>query len=256
MPAARIRAVTFDLWDTVLVDDSDEPKRREQGLLPKPAERRRLVFDFLSRHQPITQQEVDAAYDAVDSAFNRTWHQEHVTWTVTRRLTRLLSDLKRDLPENELSELVRLHEEMELCVRPDLAPSAREALQTLHGRYRLGVISDAIFSPGRALRRILEAEGLLDLFDACVFSDEVGRSKPARLMFATAAELLGIEPGELVHVGDREQNDVAGPQAAGARAILVTVVKDRRAGASRADAICKDYRELPGLLEALSAGGN
>jgi HAD superfamily hydrolase (TIGR01549 family) len=255
MPPARIRAVTFDLWDTVLVDDSDEPKRKNMGLLPKPQDRRRLVLEFLEKHAPVSVKEVNAAYDAVDSAFNHTWHQEHITWTVTQRLTRLLSDLNRDLPENELSELVRLHEEMELGVRPDLAPGAREALQALRGSYRLGVISDTIFSSGRTLRRILEAEGLLDLFDACVFSDEVGRSKPDRLMFETAAELLGIDIGELVHVGDREQNDVAGPQAIGARAILVTVVKDRRAGPSKADAICKDYRELPRLVDSLNAGG-
>ena len=25
---AAIRAITFDLWDTVLIDDSDEPKRK------------------------------------------------------------------------------------------------------------------------------------------------------------------------------------------------------------------------------------
>ena len=57
------------------------------------------------------------------------------------------------------------------------------------------------------------------------------------------------------HVGDRESNDVAGPQAVGARAILVTVVKDRRTGSSKADAICEDYRELPRLVDALNAGG-
>jgi len=255
MSPARIRAVTFDLWDTVLVNDSDEPKRKQKGLLPKPLERRRLVFEFLDKHNPVPKAQIDAAYDAVDQAFNQAWHGDLVTWTVTRRLTRILSDLKRELPEEELLKLVRLHEEMEVAVRPDLAPGVREALHALHGRYRLGVISDTIFSPGRALRRILEAEGLLDLFDAFAFSDEVGRSKPNQKMFTAAAELLGVKPEEMVHAGDRESNDVEGPQAVGARAILVTVVKDRRTGPSKADAICGDYGELPRLVDALNAGG-
>ncbi|GIT27925.1 MAG: hypothetical protein CM1200mP41_39690 [Gammaproteobacteria bacterium] len=30
-----IKAVTFDLWDTVIHDDSDEPKRAAQGLRSK-----------------------------------------------------------------------------------------------------------------------------------------------------------------------------------------------------------------------------
>ena len=250
-----IRAVTFDLWDTVLVDDSDEPKRKQKGLLPKPRERRRLVFEFLQKHAPVTQEEVDAAYDAADRAFNRAWHDGHSTWTVARRLAHLLSGLNRELPEPELAELVRLHEEMEVAVRPDLAPGVREALRALNGRYRLGVISDTVFSPGRALRRILEAEGLLDLFEAFAFSDEVGRSKPNEKMFAAAADQLGIRPKETVHVGDRESNDVEGPQAVGARAILVTVVKDRRGGPSKADAVCEDYRELPGIVDSLNAAG-
>jgi HAD superfamily hydrolase (TIGR01549 family) len=251
-----IRAVTFDLWDTVLVDDSDEPKRRQKGLLPKPQERRRLVFEFLEKHAPIPKKEVDAAYDAVDRAFNRDWHQNNHTWTVVRRLERLLTELKRKLPPDELAELVRLHEEMELEVRPDLAPGVREALLALRGRYRLGVISDTIFSPGRTLRRILEEENLLGLFEAFAFSDEVGASKPDRKMFDAAAAQLGIKPEQMLHVGDRESNDVAGPQAVGARAILVTVVKDRRSGPSKADAVCENYSGLPRLVDSLNAGGD
>jgi putative hydrolase of the HAD superfamily len=250
-----IRAVTFDLWDTVLVDDSDEPKRKQKGLLPKPQERRRLVVEFLEKHAPIRQADVDAAYDAVDRAFNHDWHQNNHTWTVARRLERLMAELKRELPQNELDELVRRHEEMELGVRPDLAPGVREALHALRDRYRLGVISDTIFSPGRTLRRILKEENLLDLFGAFAFSDEVGASKPDRKMFDAAAKQLGIKPDQMLHVGDRERNDVEGPQAFGARAILVTMVKDRRSGPSKADAVCEDYRELPRLVDSLNAGG-
>jgi putative hydrolase of the HAD superfamily len=250
-----IRAVTFDLWDTVLVDDSDEPKRKNMGLLPKPQERRRLVLEFLEKHAPISQEEVDAACDAVDRAFNHDWHENNRTWTVARRLERLLADMKRELPKDELAELVRRHEEMELDVRPDLAPGVREALHALRDRYRLGVISDTIFSPGRTLRRILREEGLLDLFEAFAFSDEVGASKPDPKMFDAAADQLGIKPEQMLHVGDREKNDIEGPQAVGARAILTTVVKDRRSGPPKADAVCEDYRELPRLVDSLNAGG-
>jgi hypothetical protein len=71
-----IRAITFDLWDTVFIDDSDEPKRAAQGLLAKPAERRKLVHQFLDRHKPISKEQVELAYDTVDAAFH------HVCFTM------------------------------------------------------------------------------------------------------------------------------------------------------------------------------
>ncbi len=45
-----IRAVTIDLWDTIIDDDSDEPKRKAKGLRTKAEERRHLVWAALDRH--------------------------------------------------------------------------------------------------------------------------------------------------------------------------------------------------------------
>lgn len=248
---SRVQAITFDLWDTVLVDDSDEPKRASRGLSSKREERRRMMHASIARHAPIERASVDTAYDTVDAAFHRVWHQQQVTWTVRDRLETLLRGLDQTLPDDEMDELVRRHEEMELEVRPDLAPGIRATLGALRKRYRLGVVSDAIFTPGRVLRLILEAEGLFTVFDAFAFSDEVGRSKPHPAMFEAASDLLGLAPGALIHVGDRESNDVTGPHRVGARAVLVTVVRDRRKGPSRAEAVCTDYAQLPSLVETL-----
>lgn len=247
----RVQVVSFDLWDTVLVDDSDEPKRRQQGLPPKAVERRDLVHRFLSQHAPIDRALINCAYDTVDSAFRQVWHHQYVTWPVETRLRVLLAGLKRDLPAEDLQELVRLHEEMELRVRPDLAPGAADALRTLARRFTLAVVSDAIFTPGRALRELLAGYGLRDLFSAFIFSDEVGCSKPAPEMFRRAAELTGCRLEEMVHVGDREQNDVTGPKNLGARAVLLTAVTDRGGAHTRADAVCRDFDQLPDVIDSL-----
>ncbi len=252
MGKAVIRAITFDLWDTVFVDDSDEPKRAVKGLLPKPAERRRLVHQFLERHESISKEQVELAYDTVDATFHHIWYSQNITWTVRERLSVLLKALKRDLPETEFDELIKLHEEMELEVRPDLAASVAEAIRNLHGKYRMGVISDAIFSPGRALRKLLEHYDILKFFDAFVFSDEIGCSKPNAALFKTAAEVLDVKLCEIVHIGDRELKDIEGSHAIGARAILCTVVKDRDSRNTKADAICSDFSELPDIIEQLN----
>jgi len=248
----QIRVVSFDLWDTVFVDDSDEPKRLEQGLPPKPVERRELVHRFLSRHAPTERALVDCAYDTTDSAFRQVWRHQHLTWPVEVRLRVLLAGLKRELPEDELQELVRLHEEMELRVRPNLVPGVPEALEALRRRFTLAVVSDAIFTPGKALRELLAGYGLREYFSAFVFSDEAGCSKPAPGMFRRVAELTGCHLEEIVHIGDREHNDIAGAKDAGCRAVLFTGAVNRDSAHTRADAVCRDFAELPGVIEALA----
>lgn len=247
----RVQAVCFDLWDTVFVDDSDEPKRKALGLPPKAVERRELVHRYLARHAPVDRVLVDCACDTADAAFWHAWRNQQVTWIVRERLGIVLAGLRRELPADEFAELVRLHEEMELRVRPDLAPGVAEVLRALAQRYKLAVVSDAIFTPGWALRELLAGYGLKDLFSAFAFSHEVGRSKPAREMFERAAQGIGCRLEEMVHVGDREHNDVRGARAAGCRAVLVTVVKDRGSSHTQADAVCRDYAELPAIIAAL-----
>src|SRR5437762_1461892 len=101
-----LRAVSFDLWDTLVKDGSDEPKRTSRGLRLKRDERRHLVWTAASRHREISLPEVSIGYDAVDAACNRVWHDQHVTWTVRERLGVLLAGLGCTLPEQDMDQLV------------------------------------------------------------------------------------------------------------------------------------------------------
>lgn len=249
-----IEAISFDLWDTVIIDDSDEAKRAAAGRPTKPVERRQLVHEFLRRHHEVSRAEVDLASDVVDACYRRVWDDQHVTWTVPERMDVLLRGLGRSLPETELKELVLRLEDMELEFRPDPVPGAIEALKALKAQGNplpLAVISDTIYSPGRALRTVLDGYGVRDCFDAFVFSDEIGVSKPQPQVFEEVARKLGVSVEGIVHIGDRNDKDIVGPQALGARGILLTVAKDRGSATTTADAICDDYARLPGLLAEL-----
>jgi len=248
-----IKGITFDLWDTILVDDSDEPKRKTAGRSPKPEERRRLVHEMASRYCTVSTAQVNAAYDEVDRAFKKVWHDEHITWTVHERLSKIMEALGTTLSEKDMTELVRRHEEMELEFRPDFIAGTHDILCQLHGQYRLGVISDAIFSPGRILRILLKDEGLLDYFDICVFSDECGHSKPHPDVFKAAWKGLNLNPSEVVHIGDREHNDILGPQQMEMKAILCTAAVDRDSKNTKANAIFKNYKDLPPILDSLNS---
>ena len=100
---------------------------------------------------------------------------------------------------------------------------------------------------------ILEGYGLLQHFTRAglTFSDEVGRSKPAPAIFEAACSGLGCAPHEVVHVGDRERNDVTGPHDFGMKGVLFIGSVDRGSAASKADAICSRLLDLVTILEAL-----
>ena len=254
-----VQAITFDFWDTIAIDDSDEPKRAALGLPSKADARVQLFVEQVTRHHPqIAYAQAEAAYAYANSRFRHDWHEEHRTPGVTTRLTYayeylgLMPDVGRysDLVR-EIDELVREIEAMEIRIPPDFAPGIHGALAELAPHYTLGIISDTIHTHGRGLRYMLEQQGLLQYFSYFIFSDEVGASKPSTAVFRQAMNGLGLGPAQVAHLGDRESNDIAGPLSVGMRAILFTGIIDRGSKQTRAHAICRDYRELPAIVRRL-----
>lgn len=248
MSKRPIGAVTFDLWDCLFRDESDEPKRAAAGLAPKKQARRDLIFEYLNRHEPIDRAMSDLAFNVTEAAFNKVWHDEFVTWTVRERMNVLLTGLGRALPGDDLAEMVRKYETMEVDYMPDPAPGAAEALRALHGKYPLAIVSDTVYTPGWGLRKFLETHGMIDCFGHFVFSDEHGHSKPHPSVFESVAQRFGIDVADIVHIGDRPHNDIGGAHAVGARGLLLTVVKQRPLEGHVPDAVCDDYARLPEVL--------
>jgi putative hydrolase of the HAD superfamily len=59
------------------------------------------------------------------------------------------------------------------------------------------------------------------LFDSTVFSCAVGLRKPDPRIYALACEELGIEPAEAIFVGDGANDELAGAERVGMRAVLI-----------------------------------
>jgi putative hydrolase of the HAD superfamily len=180
------------------------------------------------------------------------WREHCITWTIGERLQVVLTGLGRTLPEPALNEVADKLGRMEIEIFPDVIPGARESLAELSRRYKLCVVSDAIVTPGPNLRRLLEMHGLRDFFSGFAFSDEVGRCKPHRRVFEAAAEQLGVAVEEMIHVGDRDHNDIKGPQAAGMKAVLFTAKRAADKNKTSADAICERHADLPKVIDRLA----
>ncbi len=106
----------------------------------------------------------------------------------------------------------RLPEALTRGMRPH--PGLRAAVELAHARgLALATLSD--FDPAPKLRFL----GLSDLpWAVHVGAEALGALKPHPAGFHRVAEALGLPPGDIVHVGDREDADVEGALSAGLRA--------------------------------------
>jgi len=150
-----IKGITFDIWDTILIDDSDEPKRAAKGLPTKTESRIIEVFEVAKKYKPISMEDARRAYQENLKEFEKIWHDDYVTLLVPERLKRLFNSLDINPGEDDLKKANKAWEEMEYEIAPDLAPGVVDALKKLAPNYKLAIISDAIVSPGRVLTKIL-----------------------------------------------------------------------------------------------------
>jgi HAD superfamily hydrolase (TIGR01509 family) len=92
-----------------------------------------------------------------------------------------------------------------------LLGSAQALLEALRSRgLKTGIVANSWPEPARLLRADIEAFGLAELLDVCVFSSDIGVSKPDPAIFLRALGELGADPGAAMFVGDRLVTDVQG----------------------------------------------
>ena len=137
------------------------------------------------------------------------------------------SEFQLGLSEGQILELVKRYRGH----RPTIHPfgGAAEMLARLHGRVRLGLLSDG-FLPAQKLK--LDALKLARFLDAVVFTEELGRDcwKPSTAGFEEMQRRLGIDPVRYAYVADNPAKDFVGPNALGWRSIQF-----RRPGQIHAD---------------------
>jgi HAD superfamily hydrolase (TIGR01509 family) len=135
------------------------------------------------------------------------------SWETSGRILERLLDRpgKAEALGRELGELAS--HELRNGVEP--RPGARELVEALAGRRRLGVASN---SSRPWVEAVLEAAGLVAPFEVVVTSQEVAEPKPAPDVYLRAAELLGSPASEIVALEDSP------PGAAAARAAGMYVI--------------------------------
>lgn len=110
--------------------------------------------------------------------------------------------------------------------------------------------------------RMLQRDGLLDLFHARIYTSDLPFDKPHPIAFQAVLDALGIsDPSRVLFVGDRVRTDIRGARAAGMRTVLV---RDGGSGAVNpgmvghtgqlpADAVIGRLGQLLEVLDAFGA---
>lgn len=135
-----------------------------------------------------------------------------------------------------------------------LYPDVLPCLQTLTGRYRLGVIANQPTS----VRGALERDGLTGYFEVWGVSDDLGMQKPDPKLFSHVLYTAGVSPARAAMLGDRLDYDVRPARASGMRAIWVLRGEapddPTPTQLAEADASVRGLDEVPDLLDAWPGG--
>lgn len=116
----------------------------------------------------------------------------------------------------------RMHQELyELYISPEhyiLFDDVKPVLQRLADLgFRMAVVSN--FAP--TLNRILEDKGVADYFEAIFVSTLVGYEKPDPRIYQHALDVTGIQPSDILYIGDHETNDIWAPAQVGIRGLRI-----------------------------------
>jgi FMN phosphatase YigB (HAD superfamily) len=235
-----IEAVTFDYWNTLVVDDRlqfrDARLTAWLGLLQGAG-------------FAVERAALDAAHDSAWQAYLKAWHaneQFGAARTAEHCLEELGLVVPADLRDRLVDELVS--SAGSATVR--LTDGVAHVLGDIKAAgLRLGIVCDVGLTPSAALRQHLDRFGVLELFDGWSFSDEVGHYKPAPEIFAHAsASLDHPAPERTVHVGDLRRTDVAGARAAGWVSVRYAGAFDDHTDRPDADHVIDHHADLLPLL--------
>ncbi|WP_159079191.1 HAD family hydrolase [Plantactinospora sp. BC1] len=209
MPAAGPSHVLFDFFGTLVAYSAS---RTEQGYPGSHALLRRLGVD-------LDYAEFLTAWSGAFAEFDRRSEENDSEFSMIEVGTVFLTDLlgRSPAPEDADAFVREYVREWNTGVR--YLPGVPELVRDLHRDHRLAVVTNT-HQPGLVPDH-LAAMGLAQYFDAVVASVELGWCKPHPRIYATALEILGIDAGSAVFVGDSYRPDFVGPERAGIRAYLI-----------------------------------
>ena len=220
-----ITAVTFDLWQTLLLDNRELGRARAQVRLDgAQAALRKAGLEY----------DLDHIRDAYRACYLHCQRVRELGLDLSFReqvevfIKNISPGLVDRLDEETIQEILRVYADSFFVHPPVPHADAIDVLRDVKAMgLRIGLISNTGMTPGATFRSYLEQHGMLGYFDTLTFSDEVKLSKPSLQIFQITLRSLGAAPEQVVHVGDHVANDVVGAKRCGLKTVWITGFYER-----------------------------
>lgn len=214
-----INAVTFDLWQTLLLDNPEQGRTRTRARLEG-------TMDLLAQvGENFDLDQIEQAYrDGVRRCQEiRDAHRDVTFLQQVQIFVNFISPrLVERIPDSTFRGIAACYSDSFFDYPPGPHPEGVQVLRSVKDMgLRLGMISNTGMTPGVSFRRFLAEHGMLDFFEVLTFSDEVGFSKPSCEIFNLTLAELGSTPAQAIHVGDHIFNDVAAAKACGLKTVWI-----------------------------------
>jgi HAD superfamily hydrolase (TIGR01549 family) len=234
-----VEAVLFDLFDTLLLLESEEAYY-------KPSLRR--LYEFLVKNGvDIPFEDFSRVYfevrEKLYSKSRESLEEPHFNLRISQALQRFGYNLDVS-DEVVVGATMAFADEFMHYVSIDA--DAFDVLQKLHGKYKLGLISN--FAIPECGWKLLDKFGLKRFFDVVVISGEVNRRKPSSEIFERALKILGVEASKAVFVGDMLDLDVVGPKKVGMKTVFIERRPVEHGADVKPDYVIKGLNELLAVL--------
>ena len=230
------RAVTFDCWQTLLVERNWvvahglrvaalETAARAAGRKLEGGEAARAFDAAWGRHMDLWSREVASGA------------REVAHWA--------LEELGIEPTGVAFDPLLAAFEEASHSGEVEPLDGACETIERLNASgIGCALICDTGLTPGRVVRELLDRHGLLVGLQATIFSDEWSLTKPHPRLFGAALDALGANAYEAIHVGDLRRTDVLGGRGAGMATVRIRDTHDDSTPLADADEVVDSHAEL------------
>ncbi len=227
---AAIKAIFFDIGDTLIFDDPPLPER-----LASAARSAGLTLD---------QARLPEAFRAAESFAVRRY-VDGIVWDAPGALRETMAFLLTAMQRPALTDSQWAAFAEAFAAAPFMRYVPLEALALLTELTRRSFVLGAISDWENTLPDVLTELDLLPYFSALSISTCVGVTKPDLRLFEDALAQIGLPPNACLHVGDWYELDVTGARAAGMNALLFDWT------GRRSDADCPRVTTWPELADYL-----
>jgi putative hydrolase of the HAD superfamily len=180
----RLKAVIFDLWETLI--------------------------DWDVEAAAVMNARLD---ELTEAGFRERWYAAPNRYTAPVRT--VLAEI--GVPEEAMDDVCAVrHEFLRRCLVP-----RDGVVETLHELRRRGLKLGLITVCSEDTETLWPESQLAGLFDAEIFSSRIGISKPDPRIYLACCDDLGVAPAQAVFVGDGANDELAGARRVGMKAILI-----------------------------------